>query len=124
MFPSIALALALSGTVADPPQTIAGVEEVGLRQLLTVKRVYVDRLTGGETAAQMRDILISSMAGSELFILTENPERADVTLRGASEDLVFSDVHTSQDSINGHANVGSGKSASQRSVTQGLTAGL
>ena len=107
----------------EPPQPPAGVEEIGLRQLLTIRRVYVDRLTGGETAAQMRDILISSMAGSQLFILTENAEKADVTLRGAAEDLVFTDVHTSQDSLNAHANVGSGKSVNQRAATAGLSVG-
>jgi len=53
--------------------------------LLTIRRVYVDRLTGGETAAQMRDILISSLSGSRLFILTENQDRADAFLRGGSE---------------------------------------
>jgi hypothetical protein len=91
--------------------------------LLTIRRVYVDRLTGGETAAQMRDILISSIAGSDLFVLTENPERADVTMRGAAEDLVYTDQHTSQDSINARANIGSGKSANQRPVTAGLGVG-
>jgi hypothetical protein len=108
---------------ADPARPATSVEEAGLRQLLTIHRVYVDRLTGGETAAQMRDILISSMAGSELFILTEKEEKADVTLRGAAEDLVFSDVHTSQDSVNARANIGSGKSANQRPVSAGLTVG-
>ena len=72
----------------------------------TVRRVYVDRLTGGETAAQMRDILISSLAGAELFIVTENQEKADCILRGASEDLVFSELHQSSDGINAHANLG------------------
>ena len=33
-------------------------------QLVTVKRVYVDRLTGGETAAQMRDLIITSFQNS------------------------------------------------------------
>jgi hypothetical protein len=80
-----------------------------LQQLLTVHRVYVDRLTGGETAAQMRDILISSLAGAELFILTENQERADTTLRGSAEDLVFTDVHQSSDGINAHANIGTSR---------------
>jgi len=46
------------------------------QQLLTIKRVYVDRLTGGETAAQMRDLIISSLQSSKLFVLTENAERA------------------------------------------------
>jgi len=112
------MAMALAAGPVDGP--VAGVEETGLRQLLSIHRVYVDRLTGGETAAQMRDILISSMAESQLFILTENPDKADVTLRGAAEDLVFTDVHTSQDSINARANVGSGKSANQRPVSAGV----
>jgi hypothetical protein len=120
MLPFLLLVLA---SAADPPQAVSGVEETGLRQLLKIKRVYVDRLTGGETAAQMRDILIGSMAGSELFILTENPDKADVTLRGAAEDLVFSDVHSSNDSINAKANIGSGKSANQRPVSAGLGIG-
>jgi hypothetical protein len=123
MIPVSLLALALAGLAGDAPPSTA-VEEAGLRQLLTVRRVYVDRLTGGETAAQMRDILISSLAASNLFVLTENPERADVTLRGASEDLVFTDQHTSSDSINAHANVGSGRgSSAQRAATAGIAMG-
>ncbi len=96
-----------------------------LKQLATVHRVFVDRLTGGETAAQMRDILISSLAGAELFILTENQERADAILRGAAEDLVFTDVHQSSDSINAHANLGTSRGAynSRASNTGGLSLG-
>jgi hypothetical protein len=124
MFPIALMALALAGVTADPPQSPGTIEATGLRQLLTIQRVYVDRLTGGETAAQMRDILISSMAGSQLFVLTENPERADATLRGAAEDLVFTDVHTSSDSINAHANVGSGRATTaQRGATAGIGMG-
>ena len=95
-----------SGPGADDPPSPAAIEAAGLRQLLSIRRVYVDRLTGGETAAQMRDILISSMEGAKLFILTEKQERADAVLRGASEDLVFTEVHTSSDGINAHANLG------------------
>jgi hypothetical protein len=103
--------LAFSLTADAPPPTDA-VEEAGLRQLLAVRRVFVDRLTGGETAAQMREILISSMEATQLFIITENQERADVTLRGGAEDLVFTETHSSSDGINAHANVGTGKSTS------------
>jgi hypothetical protein len=69
-------------------------------QLVTIKRVYVDRLTGGETAAQMRDLIISSLQSARLFILTENQERADVILRGAAEDLIFTDSFSSSDGVN------------------------
>ena len=109
---------------AVEPPAAAAIEESGLRQLLTVRRVYVDRLTGGETAAQMRDILISALEGSKLFVLTENPERADTTLHGAAEDLVFTDVHSSNDSINARANVGTGRSSSsQRGASAGVGLG-
>ena len=82
-----------------------------LKQLVTVRRVFVDRLTGGESAAQIRDILISSLAGAELFIITENQESADAVLRGAAEDLVFTEVHQSSDSINARANLGGSRGA-------------
>ena len=94
-----------------------------LKQLLTVHRVYVDRLTGGETAAQMRDILISSLSSADLFVITENQERADTVLRGAAEDLVFTDVHQSSDSINAHANVGTSRGAAY-GTRSGGTIGL
>jgi len=72
-------------------------------QLVTVKRVYVDRLTGGETAAQMRDLIITSFQNSKLFVLTENQERADAILRGAAEDLIYTDAFSSSEGINARA---------------------
>jgi hypothetical protein len=107
-------------TAQNPPSALA-IEENSLKQLLQIRRVYVDRLTGGETAAQMRDILLSSLETSNLFVVTENPERADATLRGAAEDLVFTDVHNSSDSINAHTNFGTGRTTK---TTSGLNAGF
>jgi hypothetical protein len=108
-------ALALSAAAGFPQPTAApGIdapEQPGLRQLLTVRRVYVDRLTGGETAAQMRDILIAALDQSKLFVVTENQDRADSIMRGAAEDLVFTDVHSSSDNLNVRANMGTGRSS-------------
>src|SRR5580698_5179453 len=100
------------GLAAQAQPSSAAIEANGLRQLLSIRRVFVDRLTGGETAAQMRDILISSLADAKLFILTENQERADVILHGASEDLVFTDTHQTSDGINAHMNAATGRTAS------------
>src|SRR6266550_4729500 len=99
------------------------IEEDSLRQLLTVRRIYVDRLTGGETAAQMRDLLVSSLENTKLFILTDNEQRADAFLRGGAEDLVFTDVHTSSEGLNARANIGSGRGA-RSSTGQSANAGL
>lgn len=68
-------------------------------QLLKVKRIHVERLGGGETADQIRDMIISSLQRTGLFLLTDNPERADAFLRGSAEDLIYTDVHQSSDSV-------------------------
>src|SRR5690242_5176472 len=102
------MAVCILGPAArgEEPPTPAALEESGLRELRNVRRVYVDRLTGGETAAQMRDILISGLESARIFVITENQERADAFLRGAAEDLVFTEQHSSSDSLNAHANFG------------------
>ena len=106
------VSLAMAALAADQQPTALAIEEDGLRQLLTIRRVYVDRLTGGETAAQMRDIMISSLVGAKLFILTESQERADAILRGSAEDLVYTDQHSSSEGVNARVNFGVGRSNS------------
>jgi hypothetical protein len=107
MKPLLVLAAALTAafSCAAGEAAAAAIDAGNLRQLLGVHRIFVDRLTGGDTAAQMRDILISSLASSKLFVLTEKEERADAVLRGAAEDLVFTETHQSSDSINAHMNL-------------------
>jgi hypothetical protein len=116
----IAVVLAAALAAGDPPAP-SEIEAASLRQLLSVRRVYVDRLTGGETAAQMREILFSSLQATKLFVVTEKEERADAILRGGAEDLVFTEVHSSSDGVNAHANVGSGR---QSSTSRGSYAGM
>src|ERR1700750_3089612 len=103
------LALGMSAVAQVKPPASAALEENSLKHVLQIGRVYADRLTGGETAAQMRDILLSSLESSKLFVLTENQDRADAVLKGAAEDMVFTEVHSSSDSVNARANVGSGR---------------
>ena len=111
----------MCAAAAETPFSTASIEENSLKQLLEIRRVYVDHLTGGETAAQMRDILLSSLEGSKLFVLTENPERADATLKGAAEDLVFTEVHSSSDNLNARTNFGTGRTTT---TSRGVNAGF
>jgi len=111
MLPAFLLAVAMLPGADEPPAQ-GSIEEASLLQLRQVRRVYVDRLTGGETAAQMRDILIGSLAECRLFVLTENQERADAIMHGAAEDLVFTETHQSSDSINARISVGQGRTSS------------
>jgi hypothetical protein len=96
--------------VAAPADEVPPIERDCLKQLLTVRRIFVDRLNGGETADQMRDKLISSLQNSRLFVVTENQDRADAYMRGSAEDLVFTEQHSTSDSINAHANLAYGRS--------------
>ena len=95
------------------------------KQLLSIKRIYVDRLTGGETAAQMRDLIIASLHGAKLYVLTENPERADAVLHGAAEDLIYTDQFASSDSVDLRSGVGTGtRSTRTSSGARSLSVGV
>jgi hypothetical protein len=105
----LALAAALgqaAAPVASPPPGAPGADRDQLAQLLVIRRVYVDRLNGGETAVQMRDMIIGSLERSKLFVITENQERADAILRGSAEDLIFTDSFSASEGVNVRANVG------------------
>jgi hypothetical protein len=97
-----------------------------LGSLHTVKRVYVDKLTGDEAAAQMRDLIITSLHNSKLFTVTEDPEKADATLRGAAEDQVYTDQFQSSDNVDLRtgASKGSRTSSARSNNARSLTMGI
>ena len=113
------MAAGLAGLAAarDPLPQAKQIEDQTLQQLLTIRRVYVDRLSGGETAVQIRDMIIASLQAAKLFIITENQEKADVILKGSAEDLVFTDVFTTSDGIDARASFSLG-STNTKSTTQ------
>ena len=112
--PAPAVHSAPASSATQPP---TGVEEEMLGQLLTIRRVFVDRLSGGDTAVQIRDMIVAAMQGTKLFVITENQDRADAFLRGSAEDLVFTDEHSSSDSIHANANFGLGTTGSTNTRT-------
>ena len=89
-------------------------EEEAATQLAQVRRIYIDILTGGDDALQIRDLLMTSLQGSKQFIITEDEDRADATLKGAGCDDVFTDTFQSSEGINAHSQLGSGSSAGTR----------
>ena len=92
-------------------------------QLPKIKRVFVDRLTGGETAAQMRDLLITALQNSKLFVVTENQDRADAFLRGAAEDLIYTDQFKSSENVSMRGNSSDSESVSSDSRYNGASGG-
>lgn len=80
-------------------------------QLLQVRRVYVDRLTGGAQADAIRDLLISSLQNSQLFQVTESEERADAFVRGSADLETYTEVHYSNEGVTGRINLGRGRAS-------------
>jgi len=93
-------------------------------QISKVKRVYVEKFGGGEGADQIRDMVIAAIQRTNLFVLTENPERADTLLRGSAEDLVYTDNFQSNEGVTARVSpYGSTRSGSSQASTR-LTAGF
>ncbi len=98
------LSLALAAFAGEGPHP-------QLPELLKIRRLYVEKLTGGETAAHFRDMLIASLQASRLFVVTENPDKADTVLRGSAEDLVFTDTFSSSEGLQARSQLGSTRSS-------------
>ena len=96
------------------PDETATPEQEAAAQLAQVRRIYIDILTGGDEALQIRDLLMTSLQSSKQFIITEDEERADATLKGAGCDEVFIDTFQSSEGINAHSQLSSGSSAGTR----------
>src|SRR3954463_10988984 len=75
-------------------------------QLNQVQRIYVEPLTGTAAAQALRDLIISSLNSTKLFVLTDNPQRADATLKGAADDKAFEDTFDSDTSLSGRSGAG------------------
>jgi hypothetical protein len=84
--------------------------------LADIHRVYVDQLGGGKTSDQFRDMLIASIQSAGLFVLTENPERAEATLKGSGDDLIYTEARASSDSVGVRANAGESSSSRARNA--------
>lgn len=111
------LAAGLSGALV-PGATVA------LERIVSVKKVYVEKFGGGDGSDQIRDMVIATLQRTNLFVLTENPERADTVLRGSAEDLVYTENYQSTEGITARLSPsGSGSSALSRSSSR-LTAGV
>jgi hypothetical protein len=87
--------------------------------LPSVRRIYVDRLTG-ESSVQIRDMIINALEKTKLFVVTENPDRSDATLRGSAEDLIYTDTFQSSESISARAGVGTTRSVRLPSANVGV----
>src|SRR5512138_3926228 len=110
----IALAAVVGCLAAEKPDS----------QLTSVRRIFVDRLTG-ESSAQVRDMIINALQSTKLFVITENPDKSDATLRGSAEDLIYTDTFQSSEGLNARASIGSNSSGTRTGTrTPGMSVGV
>jgi hypothetical protein len=120
MIALLMMLLAMQAPEAPPKPVELEVEDIS-KELLKVRRIYIEKLTGTESA-QIRDMMIAALQASKLFLMTDKPDRADAVMRGSAEDLVFTDTFQSSESISGRVGVGtSGSGVSRRG---GVNAGV
>jgi hypothetical protein len=67
-------------------------------ELLKVKRIYVDSFGDDTVSKEMQSILVVALVASKRFIVTENRERADATLRGVALERTHQELHAFNDS--------------------------
>ncbi len=92
-------------------------EDESSGKLAKVHRIYVDILTGGDSALQIRDLLMTSLQRSKIFVITEDEDKADATLKGSGSDEIFTDSFQSSEGINAHSQLSGGTSGSTRNVS-------
>jgi len=80
------IAAALAGMLTGAVLLPAVQAKDDVLPLANLKRIYVDQLGGGGESDALRDMIIAALQNSGLFVITENPDRADATLRGSADD--------------------------------------
>jgi hypothetical protein len=71
----------------------------------------------------MRDLIITALQNSKLFIVTENQERADAFIRGSAEDLIYTDQFKSSENVSMRGNTSDSEGVSSDSRYNGASAG-
>lgn len=120
---TLALPLLAQKEVVNLSPGVAADDHPQLLELLKIRRLYVERLSGGDTAVQIRDMLIGALQGTRLFVVTENMEKADTILRGSAEDLVFTDTFQSSEGIQARTQIGSTRSSGTTRGGAGFSVG-
>lgn len=92
-------------------------EQLSAQQLSKVRRIYVAILSGGDSALQIRDLLMTSLHNSKQFIITEDEDKADAVLKGAGDDDVFTDTFQSSEGIDAHSQISAGSSQGLRNYS-------
>jgi hypothetical protein len=111
------LALAAQDNKPASP-AVKQVEDETASKLLKVRRIYVDSFGDDQVSKQLRDMVITSLAESKRFIVTENKEKADAILKGTGLEKTVEEYHATSEGT-----AVAGASGGQHSSTSGSISG-
>jgi len=101
---NIVLAQAAATPIPSPPQQAAKQDESKAadqintemaEKLLKVKRIYVDSFGDDQAAKSLQAMIINALESSKRFIITENKDKADATLKGHALEKTSQEFHAS-----------------------------
>lgn len=87
-----ATAPAVAASQVQTPPTSAKVS--ASLDLLKVKRIYVDSFGDDPISKEVQSMVVSALVASKRFIVTENRDRADATLRGVALENTQQELHS------------------------------
>ena len=79
-------------------------------KLLNVKRIYVESFGDDEESKSLQAMVINALDESKRFIVTENKDKADATLKGRSAEKTSQEVHATGEAT---AEAGAGSHSGQ-----------
>jgi len=84
-------------------------------KLLNVKRIYVESFGDDEESKSLQAMVINALDESKRFIVTENKDKADATLKGRSAEKTSQEVHATGEAT---AEASGGRHSGQAMATQ------
>lgn len=100
MFAAVVLVSLLLQTAQPAPQTAPAankppaVDASLSSKLMAVKRIYVDSFGEDVVSKQIQAMVISSLAETKRFIITENKDKADAILRGTALEKTSQEAYS------------------------------
>lgn len=78
---------------APPPPSQASMKSATSAELLQVKRIYVDSFGDDPVSKEMQSMIVSALASTKRFVVTENRDRADAILKGVALEKTSQELH-------------------------------
>lgn len=86
------------GPAASTPAESKEDKEPNSAELLKVKRIYVDSFGDDPISREMQSLIVSALAQTKRFKVTENREKADAILKGVALATTSQELHSSGES--------------------------